>query len=337
MIALALALLAFLGPAAAAPAAPSPLRLYYSASLSGNLDGCTCEYNPTAGLVKRAAFLRALPAEARGLLLDAGDLTGVWPDEELAGELVAAYRELGYTAAAVGEQELALGAAALRRLAKGFPLLGHNLEVRERGRWRPFSGRPLRVESGGRRLAVFALLEPGLPHVLTEETRRDFRLEPPERAAPRLLRQAAEGGAGLTVLLYHGSEEGLRRLLAAVEGIDLAVLGHEGRLIDAVRVGSTLVVSPGEQGDRLGLLEVPAADGAGLAARRGRQPLPPLLLPHRPGRPRAAAADRAVQRAPPGPPQEGGRGVGGGAPTIRYSVSLRASQCPARHSSAGRP
>ena len=270
MVALILALLAALLPAAPAsplPAPPvaggGPLRLYYTSSLSGNLDGCTCEHNPTAGLVKRAPFLRALPTAEAGLILDAGDLAGGWPDEELAGELLAAYRELGYGAVAVGEQELALGAGVLRRLAAGSPLLGHNLRVRERGRWVPFSDRPLLAEAAGRRLAVFALLEPALLAGMQAAARRDFRLESPEGAARRMLRQAAEGGAGLTVLLYHGSEAGLRRLLAAVPGIDLAVLGHEGRLIDAARVGGTLLVSPGEQGDRLGILEVGGADAGG--------------------------------------------------------------------------
>jgi hypothetical protein len=37
------------------------LTIYYTASLRGDLDGCACERNRVAGLVKRAAFQRTSP------------------------------------------------------------------------------------------------------------------------------------------------------------------------------------------------------------------------------------------------------------------------------------
>ena len=62
--------------------AETTLTIYYTASLNGNLDGCTCEMNPVAGLVKRAAYLRNLDASSPTVILDAGDIFDEYPDLE---------------------------------------------------------------------------------------------------------------------------------------------------------------------------------------------------------------------------------------------------------------
>jgi 2',3'-cyclic-nucleotide 2'-phosphodiesterase (5'-nucleotidase family) len=242
------------------------LLLYYSASLNGNLDGCTCERNPTAGLVKRAAFLRARRSED-ALRVDGGDLLSAYPDRDLADPILATYGELGYAAVAVGEQELSLGVEALCAYRDRYPLLGHNLSLRlEKGGWTPFSPRPLLVSSGGLRVGIFALLEPDLLRQVPPEIRRRVRLAPAEKAAQAMIRRCEEEGAELILLLYHGTQDGLDRLLARRPPIHLALLAHEQRLVDAGRIGRTVVVSPGEQGNRLGILRLEAAGSPGRTA-----------------------------------------------------------------------
>jgi len=105
----------------------SSLRIIYSSSLNGNLDGCTCSMNPRAGLVTRAAYLRALKDRDQSLLLDAGNIFDSFPDELLAIEILEAYRELGYQAIAIGDHEFSLGADALLELKTKFPLVSNNI------------------------------------------------------------------------------------------------------------------------------------------------------------------------------------------------------------------
>ena len=81
------------------------LTILYSSSLNGNLDGCDCKGHSRAGLVKRAAWLRALEHPEQTLLVDAGDLLEPYPDKELAEAIFDTYLELGYAAIAVGDQE----------------------------------------------------------------------------------------------------------------------------------------------------------------------------------------------------------------------------------------
>jgi 2',3'-cyclic-nucleotide 2'-phosphodiesterase (5'-nucleotidase family) len=82
------------------------LTIYCTSSLRGNLDGCSCERNRVAGLVKRAAFQRTVSRD--DLVLDAGDILNPYGD--LTSEILAVYRELGYAAVAAGETELSEGA-----------------------------------------------------------------------------------------------------------------------------------------------------------------------------------------------------------------------------------
>jgi 2',3'-cyclic-nucleotide 2'-phosphodiesterase (5'-nucleotidase family) len=89
-----LLLLLFAALCAVPAGTETTLTIYYTASLNGNLDGCTCEMNPVAGLVKRAAFLRTLKSSGTTLVLDAGDIFDEYPDPDLAKHILEVYREL---------------------------------------------------------------------------------------------------------------------------------------------------------------------------------------------------------------------------------------------------
>ena len=62
------------------------------------------------------------------------------------------------------------------------------------------------------------------------------------------------GDVDLTILLFHGSYEKAAELAENVEGIDIIIVGHEQRLIEAPKVNDSILVSPGEEGNRLGIL-----------------------------------------------------------------------------------
>lgn len=255
---LALLVLALLLPGGARPWAEGGrvLTVLYTGSLSGNLDGCTCERIPTAGLVKRAAWLKDGRPPGPALLVDAGNILDEYPDPDLSREILEVYRELGYDAVAVGDHELAEGSRALAGYRRKFPfLVSGNLPA--------FAApAPRVVERGGVRVGIVALAEPGLfaPAV---------KAAPAAPAAREGVRRARQAGAELVLLLYHGTRAGLAGLLAECEGIDLAIYTHEGRLDPPTRVGATLVASPGEEGNHLGVLTLTLAGGR-IASFEGR-------------------------------------------------------------------
>ncbi len=256
--------------------APLPLRgfaeegriltLYYTASLNGNLDGCACKGQPRAGLAARAAWLNRLPREERlrSLRIDAGDLLDPSPDPLLAGQIFAAYGELGYDAIAVGEADLASGGQepadgveALLARRGSSPLLANNLIVcPDEARCLFFSPDPLRFDRGGVRVGLFALVDPQVLALFPPGLQAGLKVQPPEAVARAMVARLRESEAELVVLLYHGPVERAEELARRVEGIQVVIVGHEQRLVEPRRVKGAVLVSPGEEGNRVGVLRL---------------------------------------------------------------------------------
>ncbi len=237
------------------------LRILYTSSLNGNLDGCDCASLPRAGLVKSAASLRRLRGGGTAFLLDAGDVFPVTGDDELAREILGAYADLGYDCVAVGDQEFSGGVQGILERVGKFPFLSNNLVICPPGRCVPVSLAPLVLRKGRFSIGIFSLIDPSV-FALHPKTLTDLlKVSPPDAAAGTAVERLRESGVDLVVLLYHGLHENALRLASRVPGIDVIILGHEQMLIDAETVGSTVVVSPGEEGNRVGVLTVSLSRG----------------------------------------------------------------------------
>jgi 2',3'-cyclic-nucleotide 2'-phosphodiesterase (5'-nucleotidase family) len=238
--------------AAATPA--SALTVLYSASLNGNLDGCECKGTPRAGLAARAAWLKNYPLREAALVVDAGDILAADPDPELACEVLEAYAELGYDAVAVGDQEFSCGVPLLASWRGRFPLRAHNLVLCQEDRCIYFDQEPLVLDKGGEKVGLLALLDPQVFALYPVKLRDSLKVAPPAQAAAPLVSALRARAVDWVVVLYHGRIEEAERLARQVPGIDLLVVGHEQRLVEPRRVNGALLVSPGEEGNRLGLL-----------------------------------------------------------------------------------
>lgn len=271
------------------------LTVYYTASLNGNLDGCRCKNAPKAGLVKRGVFLSERPEDEHYLLLDGGDLFDAYPNEVLSDYILTAYRHYGYDAIGVGDQELAAGVDAFIAFQNEHPLLCHNLILYSDTYGKvDVSEAPLLFDRGGISVAVIAVISPTVFSLYPKEIRRRVRVTDPGETVRELLhggdslsektaeaeeteapsaKPASSGGssstdqttssssnahhqADLLILLFHGPVSEARELTSSIEGIDIAIVSHEQKLIEEEMIGGTLLLSPGEQGNRIGVLRL---------------------------------------------------------------------------------
>ena len=240
----------------------STLTILYSSSLNGNLDGCECKGQPRSGLVKRAAWLRALEQPEQILLVDGGDLLDPYPDPELATAIFDTYLELDYTAIALGDQEFANGVESLLEYRQRYPLMAHNLTIcPDENRCIFFSTTPQIVEKAGLRIGLFALIDPQVFTLYPTQLKTKLKIQDPKTAARNQLAYLDEQGVEITVLLYHGPYQSAKQLAEAVAGADVLILAHEQRLIEPRRVGDTIIASPGEDGNRLGILTLEVLAG----------------------------------------------------------------------------
>ena len=239
----------------AAPGA-SALTVLYTASLNGNLEGCTCRGRPRAGLAVRAAWLRSLPARETALLIDGGNVLAGSGNRALSREILEIYAELGYDAVAVGDLEIADGVDALTAYRDRFGLISQNLALCISSHCLLFSPEPLMLEKAGSKVGVFALLDPKALAAHPKEVTEDAKLIPPELVAGTLVNQLAGQGAEWIVVLYHGPVKQAERLARLIRGIHVIVVANEQRTVPPRKVGDTLIVSPGEEGNRIGVLSL---------------------------------------------------------------------------------
>jgi hypothetical protein len=280
-----------------APPRGKVIALVYSSNVQGEYEHCGCAVHPLGGLGRRAVEVDRIRAESDGVIqVDAGDLFLPAPlapaaptlDERPAGRppaaselerrarlLAAAYARLGVTAFSPGEGDLALGATVLRRVLADakVPVVSANL-----------------VDTGGRllfaadRLVEVAGIEVGIFGVTASPAGdptgaparwRAFGAEArdPIVAARAEVESLRARGAQVIVALVHvGGTPASKQLLAAVPGIDWAVLGHSGRNLETPeRAGDALMLEAMTLGRNLGRLDlhVVAGDGAGRFADRG--------------------------------------------------------------------
>lgn len=244
-------------------AAKVDLQVFYTASLKGNLNGCDCKRVKRAGLVKRAYFLRRMGKPNNLLLVDAGDILETPAgDKARADYTFQVYQDLKYDAIGLGDNELLTGAQRLLGYQAQYPLLAHNL-LMMRGLDSgtglvPFSQEPLILMKGKYRVGVMALLEPQFKSAapFSEMMSEKYQITSCEEAAAKMVAILKAKKVNFTVLLYHGDYDNAVRVANSVRGIDLIVVGHKEKLIDLQMVGRTAIVSPGEEGNRIGMLDV---------------------------------------------------------------------------------
>jgi 2',3'-cyclic-nucleotide 2'-phosphodiesterase (5'-nucleotidase family) len=248
-----------LAPTAVLPATPlagQPLTVLYSSNLLGEYDA-----QPLGGLPRRATLTAQLGAETALVQVDAGDtllpsLAGLDPDrgeiERRAALLMTGLSRLHLDAMVPGETDLALSPRLLEQRARkaGLPLVAANLQLGGKP-WLP----PDRlVEARGLKVGIFGLVS--LP---PDALPAGMVATDPIAAARSRVQSLRARGARVVLGLLHaaGGAEEARRLAAAVAGIDVLVVGHDGATLDPPEVqGTTRIVEAHRRGIFLGRLEL---------------------------------------------------------------------------------
>lgn len=242
------------------PAGPPDLTILYAADLRGAV---ASPPRVAGGLARRATSVDRVRLSARALVqVDAGDIApGAEDDPGLADAAareararlaLRAYRRMGVDAVAVGERDLALGAAKWRALCEEakLPVVAANV-VGPDGQL-VFPAYRI-VRAGDTSVGVLGLLEAS-PQGWTAPP--GVTVTDPMAAARAAVQSLRGQGARVIVGLFHVAGGASRaREIAETAGVDLVVLGHGGEPTPP------RVVRASPRGADLGRVDVRAGGG----------------------------------------------------------------------------
>ena len=169
-----------------------------------------------------------------------------------AREVLADLARWGVAALVPGDRDLGQGLAHYQRLVAEakVPVLAANLVDAASG-VAPFPAQRV-VTAGSVRVGIVGVVgDKALKSV------KDVRVGPIVPAAKKAIEAAKQDGAELIVLLSHASSHTLKKALAELTGVHLAIAGQDRSLSNRpVRVGETFVVGGGDRGRRVGHVEL---------------------------------------------------------------------------------
>jgi 2',3'-cyclic-nucleotide 2'-phosphodiesterase (5'-nucleotidase family) len=277
-------------PDAAPPAAPRgrQITLLYSSNLQGKYAPCACAVQPLGGLARRATLTAQARAEADAtLVVDAGDLfepEGTTAETERQANLLAAgVASGGIDAFTPGEGDLAIGVPLLKKVTAAFkiPVVSANLYGRDGQRL--FAAYRL-IDAGGIRIGLFGVTAPPTAADANRWRADGIVVRDPADSAREAAASLRARGAQLVVALVHaGLPAENRRLVAAVQGIDWAVLGHSALNLESPeRVGGARMLEAQSEGKNLGRLDLHLVNGAlTFVDRAERAEIASILTDHR--------------------------------------------------------
>ena len=221
------------------------------------------------------------------LIVDAGDLfqpaATAAETERQANLLAAGMASGGIDALTPGEGDLAIGVPLLKKVTAAFklPVVSANLYGRDGQRL--FATDRL-IDAGGTRIGIFGVSAPPTAADANRWRADGIVARDPADAAREAAESLRARGAELVVALVHaGLPAENRRLVAALTGVDWAVLGHSALILESPEpIGGARLLEAEAEGKNLGRLDLHLVGGARTFVDRGeRAEIASILADHR--------------------------------------------------------
>lgn len=235
--------------------AQTSLTVLFTNNTNGIVEICDCGSEPLGGLARRKSFFESVQKQTSTVIkLDAGDFLDAFGFNAKKDELVIQlYRELGYDAVNIGDQEFANGSEFVRNklLRSELPLISVN------------TGSSLPVKSHvvitrqNLRIGVVGYLPWSSFLYFSDKTKLSMKpygdgLDQLKKSVDDLRPQI-----DLMIVLSQAGFENDVEWTKKIQGVDVVIGGHsQTELTAPYRQGETVIVQAGSGGTHVGKLEL---------------------------------------------------------------------------------
>ena len=226
------------------------IKILYSSTLNNNPDNSNYIYK----LLNRNGLIKSIINQNDIILLDTGDLLKASLNASQTVKILKTYSKLGYNAIGAGELEFLNGFKKILEHKEYFPIISHNLSIcPDANSCIFFSTTPLILENARHKIGVFALIDPFI-----YEFSEYIKIEPIESSLQRMLYVLNQEKTNINILIFHGTYENAVNI--NTQEIDIVIIGHEKKRINAEKISNTIFISSGNEGNGLGMLELYISD-----------------------------------------------------------------------------
>ncbi|MFH1783543.1 MAG: 5'-nucleotidase C-terminal domain-containing protein [bacterium] len=247
-----------------------PVTILYTNDLHGHIlpsyDSAT-EGEPKplmGGLSRHASYIKAIRTQRKDdkiLLLDSGDFFhGTVEGNSSQGRaIIEAMNIMGYDALSLGNHDFAFGEENLARLAKeaGFHFLGANITKKD-STTHPQYLKPYMIKKSPEiTIVVIGVITPETISMNFYDHVKGIDILNPAKTVARHLNELQDKNVDLIILVSHLGHREDMVIAECFPQVDVIIGGHDHVILESPReVGDTLVCQAGENGYRVGNLEL---------------------------------------------------------------------------------
>lgn len=216
------------------------------------------------GFAEMAAQVDKMRKDNKNLiLLDAGDtFHGLPVATVVKGDSIAkAMNVMGYDAMTAGNHDFNYGYDRLKEIEKTlkFPILSANVKTKDsKDAFKPY----MIKEVKGIKVGIFGLSTPETATKTNPKNVEGVTFENPIETSKKMVQELKKENVDMIIALGHigldeNSEFTSKKIIEAVDGIDLFIDGHSHTLLkDGMVVKNTLIAQTGNYGQNLGVVEI---------------------------------------------------------------------------------
>ena len=131
----------------------------------------------------------------------------------------------------------------------------------------PFSEKPYIIKQSGKvKVAIISVLNPDIFALFPKSKMNDIEIRNYKEFLNRVVPEARKE-ANLVVVISHSGDDSDRQLAEEIPGIDVIIGGHTQTFHkEPLKIGTTLIVQAGENGHRVGVLDIEMANENNIAS-----------------------------------------------------------------------